>query len=1594
MDFLKKMSNWAFGLSRMFVIFSLGILFNVIDARAVANPVPPADTTGLPALPRTLWPDSAEPSRPNFQDSGGPVQLGMRFRASVDGYVTGVRFYKGAQNTGLHVGQLYAATGALLASQAFSGETATGWQTVYFDAPVRISAGQDYITSYHTSSGFFAFSSNYFSSDRINAPLVAPADTPGSPNGVYVYSSTPAFPSQGWEQGNYWVDVLFETPEMPASGTVDVKVGTTVSLRFVEAIDGSSFTSETFELRDSDGNPVPASVTYDAAIQTAILTPASQLQNQATYTVTIRGSVLDSLGNPRSADITWAFTTEAGYPDSGPGGPILVVTSTYDGFSRYYPEILRAEGLNAFLATDISAVTPGTLSAYDVVLLAHMTLSDSQASMFGNWVNNGGNLIAMRPDPRLASLLGVLPAGGDLLSEGYLLVNTASWPGAGIVGQTIQYHGEADRYDLSGANAVAMLYSNAATATSHPAVTMNAVGANGGQAAMFSYDLARSVVLTRQGNPKWSGDNRDGIIPTRSSDLFYGNKLGDAQLDWVNLSNVAVPQADEQQRLLVNMILGMNLDRKPLPRFWYFPRDEKAVIVMTSDDHANNTTNNSMYDDRLNQMNSFDPPGCSVADWECVRQSMYLSPGFTTNPTENAKIQAYAAQGHEFGVHVSTECADYTNAALNTFLTNQVGWFNSTFPFLPAPVSERTHCVPWSNYASHLDVRSSHGLRLDTNFYYHPPSWVSDTPGLFTGSGLMMRFADVDGRVIDVYQGVTHMTDESGQTFPFTINTLLDNALSATGYYGAFMANMHSDSGAYLQANIDIIQSAQARGVPVISAKQMLTWLDGRENSTFSNFNWQGQILAFRITADPGARGLRAMLPVQGPSGPLVSISRNGTQITYRTENIKGIQYAFFDGLTGDYLASYVQDTTPPAISNINASVNPDGTAVIIWDTDEFATSRIDYGTNPASLTLNNAQSALVTSHSITLSGLLPNATYHYRVTSVDSTGNAATAPGLPLTFITPVLPFIDTTSGHFLAGTPAACYVAETTNGEVILKPVVGEEFSGSSLPSGWSQQVWASGGTISVSGGQLISDGIGFYYGVSGFTPGRSLEFVATFGADDYQSIGYVGYPTWNTYWAFFGTSGSTSQVYASISGGVNVPVGNLVGAPHRYRIDWEGNTFTFFVDGAQVYQHTVGYQFTLRPGLIDDTVDGRPARIDWMRLSPYASPCTFTSRIFDAGQLVDWQSLAWAGSLPANTTLSFETRTGNTAVPDGTWSAWQALSGTNMLSPDGRYLQYRVTLASTNTFNSPVVESVTLAYTTASLGTDTPTPTPTPSGTATVTPMPLPPTSTPTRTATVTPTLLPPTSTPTGTATVTPTPLPPTSTPTGTATVTPTLLPPTFTPTATATPTGTATVTPTVSVTLTYAPTATATATRTGTATVTPTSTPVNTGWLSPSANSVLTGGDNNGYEVNPTYAYADDGLFAVDNNSGTGTSTSCTATGKDKHGFFNFGINLPGLAIVQGIEIRLDALVDSTANSPRICVQLSWNGGSNWTAAKATTTLSTVEQTYILGGPNDLWGRSWALSQLSNANFRVRVINVANSAARDFSLDWIAARITYR
>lgn len=640
-------------------------------------------------------------------------------------------------------------------------------------------------------------------------------------------------------------------------------------------------------------------------------------------------------------------------PNQGPGGPILVITSPSTTFGKYYAEILRTEGLNEFAVTGIGTVTLSTLASHDVVILAGpMTLTAGQVSMFTSWVNAGGNLIAMRPDPQLDSLLGLTSTAGTL-SNSYMLVDTSTPPGSGIVGQPMQFHGVAGSYVLNGASRVATLYTNPTTATSSPAVTLRNVGTNGGHAAAFAFDLATSGVYTRQGNPAWAAQDRDGLSPIRSNDKFYGDATGDPQPDWVDLNTlVSIPQADEQQRLLANLILHMSLAKKPLPRFWYFPRGKKAVVVMTGDDHGNGGTAG-----RFNQQIAASPAGCDVANWECVRSTsyMFVQPQNLTN----AQAASYAAQGFEVGLHVNTNCGDYTLASLDTFYSQQIDSFKTVYPSIPDLFTQRHHCIAWSDWASGAKTQLKFGMRLDTNYYFWPPGWTQDRPGHFTGSAMPMRFADLDGTLIDVYKAPTQMTDESGQGYPFTIDTLLNAALGQPGFYGVFTVNSHTDAPTNPVSDA-VVPSALLRGVPVVSSLQMLNWLDGRNSSSFSALAWNGSTLTFGITPGSGANGLQAMVPRNSTAGVLTGITGPGGAVAFTVDIIKGVQYAFFTAAAGTYTAAYAADTTPPTVTSISPANGATGVSQSATASATFSEPMNPSTITTASVVLRNGTGAVV----------------------------------------------------------------------------------------------------------------------------------------------------------------------------------------------------------------------------------------------------------------------------------------------------------------------------------------------------------------------------------------------------------------------------------------------------------------------------------------------------------------------------------------------------------------------------------------------------------------------------------------------------------
>jgi hypothetical protein len=220
------------GKLRALVVAIIATVAAALLPMALAGPAQAAAT-----CPCSLWADSVTPTNVDSGDANS-VELGTMFTSDVDGAVTGVRFYKSTANDGTHIGSLWATDGTLLAQVTFTNETDSGWQQASFSAPVPITAGTQYVISYHAPDGHYSDDGAYFANSGYDAaPLHAPGGS-GSNNGLFAYSPTPVYPDGSFNSTNYWVSpVVTTSPAAPTlasiavtPSTVSVQAGQTTQL--------------------------------------------------------------------------------------------------------------------------------------------------------------------------------------------------------------------------------------------------------------------------------------------------------------------------------------------------------------------------------------------------------------------------------------------------------------------------------------------------------------------------------------------------------------------------------------------------------------------------------------------------------------------------------------------------------------------------------------------------------------------------------------------------------------------------------------------------------------------------------------------------------------------------------------------------------------------------------------------------------------------------------------------------------------------------------------------------------------------------------------------------------------------------------------------------------------------------------------------------------------------------------------------------------------------------------------------------------------------------------------------------------------------
>lgn len=149
---------------------------------------------------------------PTAQASTSALELGVKLSTNAATYVTQVKYYKAAASSAVHTAHVWDSTGTLLASETFTAETASGWQTVSLATPVLIAANTTFTVSVW-SSDF------YFHGDTFPTTTSGPLTVL---NGVYEYGNASTYPAQVYTVispigSNYAIDLTVSATAPPAA---------------------------------------------------------------------------------------------------------------------------------------------------------------------------------------------------------------------------------------------------------------------------------------------------------------------------------------------------------------------------------------------------------------------------------------------------------------------------------------------------------------------------------------------------------------------------------------------------------------------------------------------------------------------------------------------------------------------------------------------------------------------------------------------------------------------------------------------------------------------------------------------------------------------------------------------------------------------------------------------------------------------------------------------------------------------------------------------------------------------------------------------------------------------------------------------------------------------------------------------------------------------------------------------------------------------------------------------------------------------------------------------------------------------------------
>jgi hypothetical protein len=297
-----------------------------------------------------------------------------------------------------------------------------------------------------------------------------------------------------------------------------------------------------------------------------------------------------------------------------------------------------------------------------------------------------------------------------------------------------------------------------------------------------------------------------------------------------------------------------------------------------------------------------------------AKMTLYI---LEVNKVSKVWVDKWTAKGHEFAGHPD-----------DTWEANHPKW-NNMDSMLGIKINEikdkyqlpvRTNVNHWfvwcgedssgnPDFGAQAMLEEKNGIELDANYaHYDINSNQGEnylgTPGLnqgnFTGSGLVMKYANAKGKTINVYQHFNAVYDQQynelhdPEGFYNCFKGLVDRSLNDE-IYSFVSIKSHNDEYYFSKEPLlKMLAYANSKNVPVWTAVKLLDFIKMKDEASFSDISWSNNKLSFTLNSKlKHTNGLTFMLPASYAGNKLKEVVKNGATTQFTIKKVKGSDYAF-----------------------------------------------------------------------------------------------------------------------------------------------------------------------------------------------------------------------------------------------------------------------------------------------------------------------------------------------------------------------------------------------------------------------------------------------------------------------------------------------------------------------------------------------------------------------------------------------------------------------------------------------------------------------------------------------------------------------------